>query len=72
MARPKRLTPANDNRPREVMICGLSAELPLSVAEIEIIEVFLPGLAERIVTGKAPAAANENVPQAGGEGEDRE
>lgn len=61
MSRLKRLWPANDNRPRTIILCGLSAELPVTAAEIELIEVFLGGLAERITAGEAAGAANENA-----------
>lgn len=43
------------------MLCGLSAELPLTTSEIELIEVFLGGLAGRITAGDAAGAANENA-----------
>jgi hypothetical protein len=72
MARAKRFSPCNDNRPREIRVSGLSGDLPMTAAELEIIEVFLTGLADLVTTGEAPAdAANRNDPQPAADGEDR-
>jgi hypothetical protein len=72
MARSRRLSPANDNRPREIRVSGLSGDLPVTAAELELIEGFLTGLADLVTTGEAPAdAANRNDPQPAADGEDR-
>lgn len=72
MARSRRLSPANDNRPLEIRVSGLSGDLPVTAAELEIIEVFLTGLADLVTTGEAPAdAANMNDPRPAGDGEDQ-
>lgn len=71
MSRPKRLQPANDNRPREILISGLSGDLLVTAAELEIIEVFMTGLADIVAAGEASAAANENDPRPDEDGEDQ-
>jgi hypothetical protein len=72
MARSRRFNLANDNRPREIRISGLSDDLPVTAAELELIEVFLTGVADLVTTGEAPAeAANGNDPRPDGSDENR-